>query len=54
VPNARMGMSQSGFTAAMCIFDPMSMAAALTLIGFNPGRSPMVLLGIANPPFNHE
>src|SRR5580704_14140697 len=55
VPNARTGVSvQAGSTAAMCIFDPMSMAAALALTGFNSGRSPVVLLGIANPPFNHE
>src|SRR6266576_4744502 len=45
---------QAGFTAAMCIFDPMSIAAAPMLTGFNSGRSPVVLLGIANPPFNHE
>jgi hypothetical protein len=28
----------------------MSTAAAPTLIGFNSGRSPVVFLGIANPP----
>jgi hypothetical protein len=39
VPNMRTGMSvQAGFTAAMCIFDPMSMAAAPKLTGFNSGR----------------
>src|SRR4051812_32743269 len=51
VPNARTGVSvQTGSTAAMCIFDPMSIAAAPTLTGFNSGRSSIVLLGIANPP----
>ena len=38
---------QAGLTAAMCIFDPMSMAAAPTLTGFSSGRSPVVLLGMA-------
>src|ERR1700691_2757973 len=31
-------------------FELMSMAAAPTLTGFNSARSPLVLLGIANPP----
>ena len=44
VPNVRTGTSvQAGFTAAMCIFDPMSMAAAPTLTGFNSGRSAVVV-----------
>ena len=47
VPNARTGMSvQAGLTAAMCNVDPMSMAAAPGLTGFNSGRSPVVVLGI--------
>jgi hypothetical protein len=29
------------------------MAAAPTLTGFNSGRSPVVVLGIANPPSDH-
>jgi hypothetical protein len=37
----------------MCILDPTSIAAALTLTRYS-GRSSVVLLGIANPPFNHE
>lgn len=32
-----------GFTAAMCIFDPMSIAAAPTLTGLSSGQSPAVL-----------
>src|SRR5713101_1340039 len=44
---------QTGLTAAMCILDPMSMAAAPTLTGFNSGRS-VLFLGMANPPFNDE
>ena len=49
VPKERTGTSvQAGFTAAMCIVDPMSMAAAPTLTGFSSGRSPAVLfLGMA-------
>jgi hypothetical protein len=51
VPNVRTGVSvQAGFTAAMCIFDPISIAGAPKLAGCNSGQSPVVLLGIANPP----
>src|SRR5256714_10307249 len=40
VPNARTGVSaQAGSTAAMCIVDPTSIAAAPRLNGFNLGRS---------------
>lgn len=47
VPNVRAGMSTlPGFTAAMCIFDPMSMAAAPELTGFNSGRLSVVVLGL--------
>src|SRR6266849_1447688 len=55
VPNERTGTSvQTGLTATMCILDPMSMAAAPTLTGFNSGRSSVLFLGMANPPFNDE
>lgn len=38
VPNARTGVSlASGLTAAMCIVDPISMAAALGLTIFKSG-----------------
>ena len=48
VPKERTGSSvQAGFTAAMCILDPMSMAAAPTLTSFSSGRSPVVFLGMA-------
>jgi len=51
VPKARTGMSvQAGLTAATCILDPMSMAAAPTLTGFSSGRSLEVVLGIVTPP----
>ena len=47
VPNARTGTSvQVGFTAATCILDPMSMAAAPMLTGFSSGRSPVIASGI--------
>lgn len=56
VPKGRTGTSvQAGFTAAMCIVDPISMAAALTLTGLSSGRSPgRPLLGHGNPLFNDE
>lgn len=55
VPNVRTGVSvQVGFTAAMCIFDPMSIAAAPTLTSLSSGRWPVVLLGIGNPPNNES
>lgn len=50
--NAMMSV-QAGFTAAMCIFDPISMAAAPKLTGFNSRRSSVVVLAIANPPSDH-
>ena len=50
--NERTGTSvQTGLTAAMCILDPMSMAAAPTLTGFNSGQSSVLFLGMA---FNDE
>src|SRR5580704_9078115 len=51
VPNARTGVSvQVGSTAATCIFDPMSMAAAPALTGLNSERCPAIVFGIENPP----
>ncbi|ABE39511.1 hypothetical protein RPD_2279 [Rhodopseudomonas palustris BisB5] len=40
--------TQAGFTAAMCIFDPMSIAAAPKLTGFKSGWLSVVVLGIAS------
>src|SRR5207253_6724918 len=54
VPNARPGVSvQAGSTAATCILDPMSIAAAPKLTGLSSGRSPEMVLGIATPPSNN-
>ena len=50
VPNARIGVSVlSGFTAAMCIVDPMSIAAALGLTGFNCEPPPVAILVMMHP-----
>ena len=52
IPKARTGMmSVSGFTAAMCIVEPMSIAAALRLTIFRSGWSPVLRFVMASPPF---
>ena len=45
--SAQARRCKAGFTAAMCIFDPMSMAAALSLTVFSSDRSLVVFFGIA-------
>lgn len=50
---ARTGVpAQAGSAAAICILDPMSMAAAPTFAGLNPGPPPEVILDIVTPPSN--
>ncbi len=55
VPKARTGISVlSGFTAAMCIVDPMSTAAAPGLTIFMSGWPLVFVLVMASPPFRQE
>ena len=52
VPKARTGMaSASGLTAAMCMVEPISIAAALGFTTFKSGWPPVLRFVMASPSF---